>query len=132
MFEGVPISKWVDTLQQRLSELTDLSVARRKVGKDKQREVLNRNRVDRVFKEGDLVLMKVPGRNSAFSSSWEGSFQVVEALNHVNYRVKGDGLPAEGRVVHINNLKRYNVRKAYRACVALEESGDESRTARSK
>ncbi len=75
--------------------------------------------------------MKVPGRNSAFSSSWEGSFLVVEALNRVNYRVKGDGLPAEGRVVHINNLKRYNVRKAYRACVAIEESADESMTARS-
>ncbi len=63
--EGVPISKWVDTLQQRIAELTDLSVAQRKLGKDKQRESLNRNRVNRVLKEDELVLMKVPGRNGA-------------------------------------------------------------------
>ncbi len=125
--EGVPISKWVDTLQQRIAELTDLSVARRKLGKDKQRESLNRNRVDRVLKEDELVLMKVPGRSGAFQSSWEGPFKVTEVLSRVNYRVKGDGLPAEGRVVHINNLKVYRERRVYRAVVAVEESADEIR-----
>ncbi len=36
--EGVPITKWIDNLQQRVAELTDLSVCKRKQGKDKQRE----------------------------------------------------------------------------------------------
>ncbi len=50
----MPVSKWVNTLQQRIAELTDLSVARTKLGKDKQQESLNRNRVDRVLNEDEL------------------------------------------------------------------------------
>ena len=77
--EGVPVTKWVDSLQRRISELTDLSVARRKKGNDRHREKLNSGRSDRALKEEELVLMKVPGRSGAFQSSWEGPFKVKES-----------------------------------------------------
>ena len=69
--------------------------------------------------------MKTPGRSGAFQSSWEGPLRTKKVLSRVNYRVVGDGLPGEGRVVHINNLKRYNKRKVCRAIVAVEEYADE-------
>lgn len=121
---GVTVSKWVETLQTRLSELTDLSVARRKRNKDQDREVRNRNRVDRCLKLGESVLMKVPGRSGVFQCSWEGPFQVKEVLSKVNYRVVGPNLPERGRVVHINNLKSYVERRVLRVAVAMESNLD--------
>ncbi len=46
-----------------------------------------------------------------------------DVLSRVNYRV-GEGLPASGRVVHINNLKVYKERKIFRAVVAIEEESE--------
>ncbi len=123
--EGIAESKWVGKLQDRIKELTDLSVVRRKRGKDKTRDKLNQSRVERVLSEGSHVLMKVPGRCGAFQSSWEGPYTVEKALSKVNYRVMGQGLPPTGRVVHINNLKVYHERKVYRAVVAVEEEIDQ-------
>ncbi len=87
--EGIAVSKWVGKLQDRIKELTDLSVVRRKRGKDKTRDKLNQSRVERVLSEGSHVLMKVPGRCGAFQSSWEGPYTVEKALS--KGKLQGDG-----------------------------------------
>jgi len=74
--EGVCMSKWVDTLQSRINELTDLSVSHRKKMKDKSRESRNMTRVNRKLEEGSSVLMKIPGRRGGSNahgahSRWE-------------------------------------------------------------
>ncbi len=93
------VTQWVISLQDRLQRLQDLSMARSKVEKDKQREKSNKNRSDRTLKTGDHVLMKVPGRSGALQSSWEGPYKVSEVLSRVNYRVVGEGTGSGGRVV---------------------------------
>ncbi len=120
------VTQWVISLQDRLQQLQDLSMARSKVEKDKQREKSNRNRSDRTLKTGDQVLMKVPGRSGALQSSWEGPYRVSEVLSRVNYSVVGEGTGSGGRVVHINNLKQLRPResKVFRVIVA-EESAEE-------
>ena len=119
-YKGVALGKWVETLRDRVAELTDLSVARRKKAKDHQRETLNRTRSKRVLAKGETVYLKLPGRVGAFQASWEGPFTIQEVLSRVNYRIVGDRLPKEGRVVHINNLKSGSVRTVFRAIVAEE------------
>ncbi len=72
------VTQWVISLQDRLQQLQDLSMARSKVEKDKQREKSNRNRSDRTLKIGDQVLIKVPCRSGALQSSWEGPGRLTE------------------------------------------------------
>ncbi len=118
--KDVNVTKWIEALRERISALTDLSVARRKRAKGKQIERLNVTRSDRKLSKGDVVYMRIPGRQGAFKASWEGPFTVEEVLSRVNYRLVGNGLPARGRVVHLNNIKltHTEVAKVYRACVA--------------
>ncbi len=68
-YRNIALGKWVETLHDRVRELTDLSVARRKKSKDKQRERLNRTRFKRVLSKGDVVYLKLPGRVGAFQAS---------------------------------------------------------------
>ncbi len=118
VFKQVALTKWVETLKERVAQLTDLSVARRKQQKDRQRDKINQTRSTRVYNVDDRVYLKVPGRTGAFQASWEGPFTIKEALSKVNYRLVGNGLPREGRVVHIYNLKSCGTKPVFRAVVA--------------
>ncbi len=65
--KGIAVSKWVDSLQERLGVLEDRNMARRKGKRDIERERMNRTRSDRVLSVGNQVLLKTPGRSGAFS-----------------------------------------------------------------
>ncbi len=91
------------------------SVARMKTGKCRQREKINSTRVDRTYKLGDLVLVKVPGRSGAFQCSWEGPFPVEAVLSRVNYQVRG-------KTAHVNNRKTYRERQVARVAIAEQEN----------
>ncbi len=118
VFKQVALTKWVETLKERVTQLTDLSVAQRKQQKDRQRDKINQTRSTRVYNVDDRVYLKVPGRTGAFQASREGPLTIKEALSKVNYRLVGNGLPREGRVVHINNLKSCGIKPVFRAVVA--------------
>ncbi len=118
--QGVDVSKWVQTLQDRL-ELLHNSCTVRMEAKDKQREKLNVKRSDMRLKVEDKVFMKIPGWSGEFQCAWKDPYSVVEALSCVNYRVTGQSVGKNGRIVHLNNLKCYRERKALRA-VVIEDS----------
>ena len=82
----------------------------------------NKNKSLRELKEGQKVLLKIPGLRGYLEASWEGPYLVKEKLSRVNYCVcEMDGKKA--RVVHINNCKVYHPRQANvnSVCVVAEE-----------
>lgn len=71
------------------------------------------NRVNAIYKVGDLVLMKkqmIKGPKK-LSFPYEGPFKVVKRLNDVNIQIASVEFPGEQHIVHVSQVKPYCLRK---------------------
>ena len=68
-----------------------------------------------MFKAGDRVWLHNPRRRKGFSpklqSSWEGPYEVVDALSDVTYRIRRG--TQRSKVVHVDRLWRYRGEGVY-------------------
>lgn len=75
-----------------------------------QQAMYNRPAQPREFQPGDRVLVLVPTVECKFLATWQGSFEVIERVREVNYRVKQTGKRKPDQIYHINLLKRWHPR----------------------
>ena len=121
-FTEVDTNKWVESLRSRLLTLRECAHSNAELSAGRRVAAFNKNKSLRELKEGQKVLLKIPGLRDSLEASWEGPYLVKEKLSRVNYRVcEMDGKKA--RVVHINNCKVYHPRQANvnSVCVVAEE-----------
>ncbi|XP_076032979.1 uncharacterized protein LOC143020443 [Oratosquilla oratoria] len=66
----------------------------------------------REFRVGDKVLVFLPVQTHPFQARYDGPFQIVDRVGDANYVVYTPGRRKKKRLVHVNLLKPYRVRKS--------------------
>ena len=108
-FEELDTDEWAEWLVERLQVWHDIMKDRGEEASKKRKKEFDKKSVERVLEEGDLVLCRVPGMAHKLEEAWHGPYPIVEKMNRVDLRVDlGKG---RQKVLHINNLKRYQVRE---------------------
>jgi putative transposase len=84
-----------------------------KDARDQREQYFNRRTKDRVFKIGDMVLVKFPqlpvGVNPKFYKTWKGPYLVVKVLSRLNLRVVAESGSRKTIVVHVDRVKHMNL-----------------------
>ena len=124
-FEELDMDEWAEWLVERLESWHDVMRERGEEASKKRKEHFDKKTVDRVLEVGDLVLCRVPGMAHKLEEAWHGPYKVVERLNRVDFRV--DLGKQRKKVLHINNLKKYQVREeeVMRLAVIAEDFDDD-------
>ena len=89
-----------------------------------------RGKVERELKVGELILCRIPGKNSKLEDAWEGPFRVERVFSKVNYTVREIDGKKRKRTIHVNCAKSYMERNVEGVCalamladdMGLEES----------
>ena len=61
----------------------------------------------RIFENGDLVLVRIPGMINKMSESWEGPYDILKKVSAVNYAIGVPGKNKIEKVIHVNNTKKF-------------------------
>ncbi len=121
------VCDWVVGLMDRLERMRDCAALGLSKSKEGRRKYYNKGCKMRTFKEGDLVLYRVPGMSCKLADSWEGPYKVLGKLGVVNYKIGKVGSEKHAKVVHVNCLKRYRERAEIRRLDLVPEEGDQER-----
>ena len=107
-FQDLDTEEWSEWLVARLECWHDVLRDRGKKASKDRKKAHDKCAVERTLVEGELVLCRVPGMTKKLKESWHGPYEVVKAMNKVDYEVK----LRRGRckVLHINNLKKFHPR----------------------
>ena len=120
-FSDLDTEEWSEWLVARLESWHDVLRDRGEKASKERKKAHDKGAVERTLVEGDLVLCRVPGMTKKLKESWHGPYEVVKAVNKVDYKVK----LRRGRtkVLHINNLKKYHPRgeEVLRLAVVAED-----------
>ena len=65
---------------------------------------------------GELILCRIPWKNSKLEDAWEGPFRVERVLSKVNYTVREIEGKKRKRTIHVNCAKSYVERNVGGAC----------------
>ena len=105
-FEELDTASW---LRDRLKCWHEVMQERGDQAGKVRKRYYDRKTIARELAVGELVLCRIPGMAPKLSESWSGPFEVTQKLNQVDYRVEFS--TGKSKVLHINNLKRYNERE---------------------
>ena len=124
-FEKLDTSEWAEWLVERLQHWHSVMRERGEIASRVRKKGFDRKSVDRKLEEGDLVLCRVPGMIHKLEEAWHGPYSVVEKLNRVDYRI--DVGKGRQKVLHINNMKKYQVREedVMRLAVVAEDFSED-------
>ena len=120
-FQDLNVEEWSEWLVARLEIWHDLLRDRGAEASKVRKKAHDRRAVDRTLVKGDRVWCRIPGMTKKLRESWHGPYEVVEAVNRVDYKVKlGRG---RCKILHINNLKKHHPRgeEVLRLAVVAED-----------
>ena len=120
-FQDLDTEEWSDWLVARLESWHDVLRDRGEKASVNRKKLYDKGAMERTLVEGDLVLCRVPGMTKKLKESWHGPYEVVKAMNRVDYKVKLR--KGRSKVLHINNLKKYHPRgeEVLRLAVVAED-----------
>ena len=72
-----------------------------------RKAVYDKNSQTRSLEPGDMVLYRKPGLTPKLTEAWSGHFEVLGKTSLVNYEVRALDKRGKGKIVHLNNLKKY-------------------------
>ena len=67
----------------------------------------DRQTIVREFREGDEVLMLIPGKVQPFDGRFQGPYVIEKRVDNLNYLVKTPDRRKRTQLCHINRLKSY-------------------------
>ena len=79
----VALNDWVLKLKDKLLEMSELVFGQEQATKVKMKEYYDRSAIEKVFKEGDMVLVRKPGLHSKMGDSWNEPFQVARQVSRL-------------------------------------------------
>ncbi len=125
--ERLEVCEWVLKMAERLERMRDSAALGMAKGTESRMQYLNRGTKLREFREGDLVLYRVPGMTCKLSDSWQGPYVVLKKVGTVNYKIGKKGKEKHAKVVHVNCIKEFRERAVIRRLdIVIEEESEES------
>ena len=125
-FKDLNTSEWAEWLVDRLQHWHEVMRQRSEVASKKRKKAFDKKAVQRQFEVGEMVLCRIPGMTHKLQESWHGPYPVVEVMNRVDYKV--EFRKGCKKVLHVNNLKRFQVREedVMRLAVVAEDVSEDS------
>ena len=120
-FQDLNTEEWSEWLVARLESWHDILRDRGEEASKNRKKAHDKRAVERTLVKGDRVWCRIPGMTKKLKESWHGPYEVVEAVNRVDYKVKlGRG---RSKILHINNLKKFHPRgeEVLRLAVVAED-----------
>ncbi|XP_076031965.1 uncharacterized protein LOC143019869 [Oratosquilla oratoria] len=110
----IPLVSYVVEFREKLKAAVRLANAHLKSAQMKMKQQFDKkHKVEhREFRVGDKVLAFLPVQTHPFQSRYDGPFQIVDRVGDANYVVYTPGRRKKKRLVHVNLLKPYRVRKS--------------------
>ena len=127
-FEDFNTEEWAGWLKDRLEVWHSVMKSRGDHASSNRKKYFDKKAKERELQEGELVLCRIPGMIPKLAESWHGPYVVKQKLNRVNYKVEFEN--EKCKVLHINNLKKYNQRmeEVLRIAVVAEDVIEGKRT----
>ncbi|XP_076065309.1 uncharacterized protein LOC143039317 [Oratosquilla oratoria] len=109
-----PLVSYVVEFREKLKAAVRLANAHLKSAQIKMKQQFDKkHKVEhREFRVGDEVLAFLPVQTHPFQARYDGPFQIVDRVGDANYVVYTPGRRKKKRLVHVNLLKPYRVRKS--------------------
>ncbi|XP_076038423.1 uncharacterized protein LOC143023698 [Oratosquilla oratoria] len=109
-----PLVSYVVEFREKLKAAVRLANAHLKSAQIKMKQQFDKkHKVEhREFRVGDKVLVFLPVQTHPFQARYDGPFQIVDRVGDANYVVYTPGRRKKKRLVHVNLLKPYRVRKS--------------------
>ncbi|XP_076036846.1 uncharacterized protein LOC143022507 [Oratosquilla oratoria] len=109
-----PLVSYVVEFREKLKAAVRLANAHLKSAQIKMKQQFDKkHKVEhREFRVGDEVLAFLPVQTHPFQARYDGPFQIVDRVGDANYVVYTPGRHKKKRLVHVNLLKPYRVRKS--------------------
>ncbi|XP_053539534.1 uncharacterized protein LOC124628632 [Ictalurus punctatus] len=101
------VVEYVQDMQARIDRVGPIVREHMLAAQEEQKKVYNRPAQPREFQPGDRVLLLVPSSACKFLARWQGPYTVLERRGPVNYRLQQPGKPKDGKLYHINLLKKW-------------------------
>ena len=103
-----------------MTELVKKNLAQAQV---EQKQWYDQNARERVFKDGDQVLVLLPTSTSKLMASWQGPYGITKRVTPVTYEVNMHDKRKKKRIFHVNMLKEWNMPTT--VCLWTEEVNEE-------
>ncbi|XP_076032941.1 uncharacterized protein LOC143020409 [Oratosquilla oratoria] len=109
-----PLVSYVVEFREKLKAAVTLANAHLKSAQIRMKQQFDKkHKVEhREFRVGDKVLVLLPVQKHPFQARYDGPFQIVDRVGDANYIVYTPGRRKKKRLVHVNLLKPYRVRKS--------------------
>ena len=117
------IVSYVLSVQERLAKMTELVKKNLAQAQVEQKQWYDQNARERVFKDGDQVLVLLPTSTSKLMASWQGPYGITKRVTPVTYEVNMHDKRKKKRIFHVNMLKEWNMPTT--VCLWTEEVNEE-------
>lgn len=102
------VVEYVLGLLERLQASKELVEANMTSAQLKAKRIYDKNARQRLFSEGDQVMLLAPSKANKLAVQWEGPAMLLQKLSDTNYVIKLPGRRKQVRIYHSNLMKPYH------------------------
>ena len=114
---------FMQKVQTRLAETREIVRENEEAAKRTQKGWYDRTARERVFQEGDTVLVLLPSVSNKLLVKWQGPYPVIRKLSDTICEVRLVDKQKKVKVFHVNMLSKWKLPSA--VCLSLDHKGAE-------
>ena len=114
---------FMQKMQTRLTETREIVRENEEAAKRTQKRWYDRTARERVFQEGDTVLVLLPSVSNKLLVKWQGPYPVIRKLSDTTYQVRMEDKRNKVKVFHVNMLAKWKSPSA--VCLSVDHKGAE-------
>ena len=96
------------TIRENLETMADIVKTNLENAQESQKKWYDKNARERVFQEGEQVLVLLPTSSNKLLAQWQGPNKVTRKVSKVNYQIDMHDRRKRKRIFHINMLRKWH------------------------
>ena len=120
------VGDWLASVKAKMWEMSEIVSDREVKAKASMKNFYDKSASVKIFKPGDMVLLRKPVLSGKMQCAWAGPFEVEQCISPVTYSLKLPGRANKAKVVHCNLLKKWHTpaEVIHRVMVIEDEKSD--------
>ena len=102
------VVSYVLTIQERLAKMSELARENLSRAQQQQKRWYDQNARERMFEDGDHVLVLLPTATNKLLAKWQGPYPVLRKVGPVTYEVDMFDHSKRRRIFHVNMLRKWH------------------------
>ena len=104
------VFNYIHDMKKKMQASLDITKKETKIARIKSKRLYDRNAVERMLYEGQLVLMYLPVNGKPLATKLHGSYKVLEHKDTANYLIETPDRRSKSTWCHVNMLRPYCTR----------------------